>query len=361
MTARGRRYRRVAVAAASAVAMFSTGAVVALTAGGSDADASTSREAAVGAAWHGLWSGTSAKEDRRVLDELAGHGLTWVRLDVGWASVQPSGPGRLDAREVDRVRDAVAMAQERGLRVLGMFWLTPGWAGGESHAAPRDPGDYAAALARLAVAVPRVEAWEVWNEPNRAEFFASEDPAQYARLLRAAHDALEEAAPDVTVVMGGTAYNDATWIERALASGAAGHYDVMATHPYSAPSDMAPDVRGNGTRYTFRHLDAVRWAMQRHGDGDLPVWLTEVGWSTHRDRSGARPWERGVTEARQAQYSARVLRVVARDFPWVDVVFFYNAVDHDTGTTEQYDNYGLMRDDLSPKPVLGALAATVDR
>lgn len=341
-----------------AVALLTSGAAMGWTALEPARDPS---RPAVGAAWHGLWEGAEEEEQGRVLDQLSEHGLGWVRLDVGWASLQPSGPGRFDAGALARVRAAVASARERDLQVLGMFWLTPGWAGPEERAAPRDPGDYADALARLAVAVPQVSAWEVWNEPNSADFFASEDPAQYARLLRAAHDAMEVAAPETTVVMGGTAYNDAEWIERALAAGAAGHYDVMATHPYSAPSDQPPDVRGNGTRYTFRHLSAVRWAMERHGDGDRPVWLTEVGWSTHRDRQDAEPWERGVSEADQARYSARVLHVIARDFPYVDVVIFYNAVDHDTGSDLQYDNYGLMRDDTSPKPALDALAAAMDR
>ncbi len=325
------------------------------------AEAATTEKAATGAAWHGLWASSDTAEKEVVLDELADHGLTWVRLDIGWASVQPDGPDGYDPNAVQDVREAATMARERGMQVLGMFWLTPAWAGPDKQQAPRDADDYASALAGLVEAVPEVSAWEVWNEPNRESFFASTDPATYARLLSTAHDAVKEVAPEATVVMGGTAYNDAAWIEEALAAGAAGHYDVMATHPYGAPADQPPDAAADGTKYTFRHLDAVRGAMARHGDGDLPVWLTELGWSTHANTGGTEPWERGVSEAVQARYSARVLHVLSRDFPYVEVVIYYNAVDHETGTTSQYDNYGLMRDDLSPKPVLDALAAAKAR
>lgn len=349
-----RRLPMVAVALlAASLSAAGSGAVV--LAPGSERPAS--RAPAAGVVWHGMWSSWDPGERGRTLDAMAAHDLGWVRLDVGWASLQPDGPGRLDPYELARVRSAVGMARSRGLKVLVMFWLTPAWAGPQLRAAPDDSRDYAAALGELAAAVPAVEAWEVWNEPNDADFFASADPADYARLLGAAHDALRRSAPRDQVVMGGTSYNDAAWIEKALAAGAAGRYDVMATHPYGAPADRPATAADDGTRYSFGHLRMVLAAMARHGDAGRPVWLTEVGWSTHRDAPGAPPWERGVDEAAQAERSARLLTLCAERFPAVEAVFFYTAVDHRTGTRSQYDNYGLLRDDLSAKPVLDAIAA----
>ena len=94
--------------------------------------------------------------------------------------------------------------------------------------------------------------------------------------------------------------------------------------------------------------------MAQQGDGGKPIWFTEFGWSSHPNTASTPTWQRGVTEAQQGDYFVRTLRWIATNAPYVTNTFWYN----DTNTTagaEQYDNYGLLRTDLSPKPAYTTL------
>lgn len=294
------------------------------------------------------------------MDRLAAAGATEVRIDVSWAMLQPTGRDSYDLRWgvpfVDRV---VKMATSRGLRPLVTLWLTPAWAnnGAGERVLPNDPQDYARAAAWAAARwAGEVGAWEIWNEPNHGAFMVGADPAAYARLLRAAYPAIKAAAPQATVVFGGPSLNDTAWIERAYAAGAGGFFDVMATHPYQAVADLPPEVPDNGTKYRFTHLAGVHALMERHGDGDKPIWATEFGWSTHGNAASVADWERGVTEQQQADYMIRALELVRTTMPYVTRMYWYNDRDYNAGSTH-VGSYGLLRADGSAKPVYWRLAA----
>jgi hypothetical protein len=288
----------------------------------------------VGVQFHGLWTDWTEREQAAVLDRMAEAGVRWVRVDVGWASLEESGTGVPSGWYVRRVDRVVDMARRRGLRVLATLWGTPGWANGgrEAGIPPRDPADYARAAGWAARRWRgRIQAWEIWNEPNQDAFFAGRDPAEYARLLRAAYPAVKRGSPRALVGLGGPAYNHTAWLEGVYEAGAAGSFDVMATHPYPAPSDGAPEAGEAGSPWSLSHVRAVRDLMRRNGDGGKRIGLTEIGWSTHATASDAAPWERGVSPARQAAYLVRALRLVRREHPYVTHLFWYMARDRDSG------------------------------
>lgn len=315
------------------------------------------RSLAVGAQFHGVWSSYSDAERAEVLDKLAAMGAGWVRVDMSWAMIQPE-RGRIDPSSwgVQHTEKVITMAHERGLKVLGMFWLTPPWADPQAgeRSVPARPAQYGEALAWAARRwAGKVRAWEVWNEPNSGDFLAGADPRAYTRLLCAAHDAVRASGSKVRIVFGGTMYNDARWIDRAYEAGAAGCFDVMATHPYVAPADHGPSVAAR-TMYDFG-LGGVRAVMREHGDRS-PVWVTELGWSSHRNHGWEEPWQLGVTEAEQARYSVEALRLLEERYPYVRKAFFYTDRAQ-PGTSEHLAGYGLMREDLAVKPVWRALRA----
>jgi hypothetical protein len=135
---------------------------------------------------------------------------------------------------------------------------------------------------------------------------------------------------------------------------------VLATHPYLGPSDAHPETPDDGSPWTLLHVAKVQELMRAHGDGGLPIWFTEFGWSTHANGDDTRPWERGVTEAVQAEYLTRTLYLLRSRFPQVSHVFWYAArdrVDSDVHT----NGYGLVTYDLRDKPALGALRAYTAR
>jgi hypothetical protein len=354
------RIRRHSVLAAVAAAMLATVAGFWPSRGAAATDAVTP---AFGVQFHGMWSDYTDAERARVLDELKAAQVKWIRLDVGWSMLQPDGQDSYSPWGVGFVDRVIDMAANRGLKVLVTLWLTPAWA---NHARgertlPDDPADYARAVGWAAQHwAGKVQAWEIWNEPNDNDSLTGASPAAYTRLLRAAYPAIHAGNPDATVVFGGPSGTDAQWIEQAYAAGAHGYFDAMAVHPYQAVADEPPSAPDNGTRYRMAHVAAIHRLMVANGDGAKPIWFTEFGWSSHSNagidlRKGSNNWRRGVSEERQAEYLVETLKLIPKKWPYVTKAFWYDSHDRQ-GEGVQNGNYGLLRRDLSPKPAYTAVA-----
>jgi hypothetical protein len=332
------------------------------------ADPQTRRAAAapppsLGVQFHGMWSTYNDAERAHALDQMRSMGAEWVRIDVGWSMIQPTRRGEYDLRWgvpfVDRV---IRQAHSRGFKVLVMFWLTPGWANGNRGArvAPTHPEDYANAAAW---AVKRwgskVSAWEVWNEPNSDDFLVGASPTQYTDLLCAADRAMHRAQESVKVVYGGTMHNDDAWIARTYKAGVKGCFDILATHPYTGPSDAGPRAPSDGDSWEFRNIESVRQLQLRHNDAK-PIWLTEFGWSSHPNDGSEAPWEVGVTQERQGELAVRALEVVRKRYPFVNAAFWYNELNKSTGNEHQ-DNFGILTRSGERKPIWHRLRTYLDQ
>ncbi len=343
-------------------AVAASALVVARVLRGTSASRGASSRPSVGVQFHGVWEDYSLAERSAVLDRLVEAGVQWVRVDLGWATLQPDGPDSYSDWGLSLADEVVEAAHARGLKVLGMLWTTPEWASadGDERSAPRRPEDYAAAAAHVAARYDGlVSAWEVWNEPNDPDYFTGADPARYTALLRAAYPAVKDASPGALVVLGGTSYNDTEWIHRCYEAGAGPYFDVLATHPYQRPSDLPPEAPDDGTPWRLRHISTVREVMVAHGDAGKEVWFTELGWSSHGD-TGGQPWSRGVSRQTQADYLVRTLDLVAGSYPYVTTVFWYR--ERDSGERESHrGRFGLLDLDLAPKPVMAALGGFLGR
>jgi cell division septation protein DedD len=342
---------RWAAAGLAAVIVFVTGLTTAL-----PSAKATSSGPAVGVQFHATWSSYTDAQRTAVLDKLQAAGVKWVRVDAGWASIEPAGPGQVNQWYVDLLDRVVDQARARGINVLLTLWLTPGWANGGAGtiAPPGNVADYARVAGWAAAHFKgRVGAWEIWNEPNMSGFWSG-SVAQYVSLLKVAYPAIKAADPSAQVVLGGPSENDTTWLAAAYAAGMQGSFDVMATHPYMGVADAPPETPDDGTIYTLSHVSAVRSLMVQNGDASKPIWFTELGWSTHDNWSGVPNWDRGVTLSQQADYVVRTLKYVQSNYPYVTNVFWYEE-RNDTSGNVQLDNYGLLYNDLTPKPAFTAL------
>lgn len=346
--------RTLALAALSAV-VFGSGVAVA------ESAAAASARPQVGVQFKGMWSDYTDAERAAVLDKLAAAGIDTVRIDVSWAMLQPTGPDSYDAWGVGFVDRVITMARDRGLAPLITLWMTPAWANGGrgDRALPTNPADYARAARWAATKwAGRVGAWEIWNEPNSDDFMTGADPVAYAGLLKAAYPAIKAGDPTATVVTGGTMYVDTDWIAKMYAAGAGGNFDAIGVHPYMGVADQSPETPDDGTQWTLAHVASLHDLMVSKGDGAKGIWLTEMGWSTHATAAGAPNWQRGVSEAVQADYTVRSIAFTASKLPWVTHMFFYTERDQ-VDSHIQDNNYGLLRRDLSPKPVYSALKASL--
>lgn len=283
-------------------------------------------------------------------------GSRWVRLDIDWASIEPT-PGKFNWAVADRVVNA---ARREGLLVLGVLAYTPTWArpaGRSSHAPPSRVSDFSrfasAAVARERLAV---RAWEIWNEPNLAEYWEPRpDPRAYAALLSAASKAIHATDPKAVVLTGGLApavtdgaqIAPTDFIARVYAAGAGKAFDVVAVHPYSYPA--LPSNTASARWNTFVRLPLLRNVMVAHGDASKPIWLTEFGAPTGTGTDA-------VTQARQAQILADGF-AQARRWPWIGALFTYSLRDFGTNAADREQNFGVLTAAGAPKRAWSTLVS----
>jgi hypothetical protein len=298
--------------------------------------------------------GTSTADQDRTAAAVKDVGSRWVRLNVEWNATETS-PDTYDSWMLSHYDRGIALARAAGQKVLMLVSQSPAWASGSSNkqSPPQNPADYADFVRFLAARwAGKVDAWEVWNEPNIDRFWPTgPDPAKYTALLKAAYPAIKSADPNAKVVFAGPSTNDYNFIEGAYAAGAKGYFDVMATHPYSCNSpESVSQSNGRISQFSYLGYREIRKSMLARGD-DKPIWFTEFGWSTSTQQCG-------VSEATQADYLTKAFKLAAQD-PYVQVAFWYNFRNnywsHDADDIES--RYGLLRTDYSHKPSYDAFKA----
>jgi len=291
-------------------------------------------------------------------------GAGWVRMFVDWRKYEPS-PGHYDAFEDRRFGERIAGATARGQKVLLVVVNSPRWASGSDEPAhpPRDPASYAGFLRRLATHFPAVAAFEVWNEPDENLWWKpGPDPAAYAALLNASHDAVKAANPSALVVSGGLVGNHYRFLEQVIDAGGT-RFDAVGVHTDTACLTSAPDEQyrepdGRIGRFSFTGYREIRQSLLSRGL-DRPIWMTEMGWSTLTstcsvgDRAGTKA--SGVDPATQARYLAQAFACLQRD-AYVDHAFWFSLQDF--GRAQNYDHYlGLIAPDGRRKPAWEAFRA----
>lgn len=298
--------------------------------------------------------GADAGTVKQQFDLMAAMDVEWVRIDIDWSAVQPK-KGKFNWAPVDNLVDEAVSHQ---MNVLFMLGFTPAWARSPvasleypSHSRPEDLSDYAE-FARIATAryAPRgVRSWEIWNEPNTAKFWPGRpDANEYGDLFRAAATAIRGVDPRATVLIGGLGpqYDTpgaeippADYLEQLYGNGAAQLADGVAVHPYSFPElPMDPDQRQIGG---FRDLPALQSVMDSHGDGHKKIWTTEYGAPTGTSVNA-------VSEEHQAAIMLQARQQVAL-WDWAGPLIYYELVDGGTDPTNQEQNFGVVRKDLTLK------------
>jgi polysaccharide biosynthesis protein PslG len=347
-----------------AVAMLATVALGTLPARASGAQIAGVQE-------HLLWGSVDSTERARQLDAAKDLGAGIVRVDVGWSSLEQNGKGQYSSWYLNKLDSVVSEAEARGLKLLLTFTETPCWASsapdsikqdcagswwdrGVQDYAPRNPADYADALAFLVQRYRgRVAAWEIWNEPNLDSFFKAPDKASaYAALAKAAYPAAKAADPDTTVLAGALADANVAFTRALYAAGIKGSFDAFSIHPYSGDRSPLDPLDGQDPSWTFiRGVPAVHQVMLDNSD-DKPLWLTEFGWNTSTERN-TEPWRNGVSEETQATYIEQAYQQMTQ-WSYVPVGITYELKDRSSDTTHYLDNFGFLRYDGSHKPAYAA-------
>ena len=137
---------------------------------------------------------------------------------------------------------------------------------------------FAAFMRTLAQRLPAVDAWELWNEQDGAEFWlGGPDPGGVCGAVEGDLSGDQVRPAGRHVVTGGTVGNDMDFIEALYAHGAKGSFDAVGVHTDTAclvdgPDFNYRDERGRIGRYTFsafREVHAVMSAPRRRRQADL--------------------------------------------------------------------------------------------
>jgi polysaccharide biosynthesis protein PslG len=321
----------------------------------------------------------------RIINQVKDLGFHWVRQLFQWQAIEGADKGQFDWSEADRV---VKAANDAGVKIIARLDFAPDW----SQAVPvpngppddiNDFGDFVNAfVARYgpgsSQGVGRVDAIEVWNEPNLAREWGgkaiNQDQAgAYVNMLRIAYEAAKAADPGITVISAGltptgtdddTARPDDVYLQWMYDAGAGAYFDVLGAHGagYKAPPDMSPDAVaadqsfGGHPSFSFRRVEQLRDVMVRNGDSGKQVWLLEFGW-TSDEVNPAYAWHR-VTEQQKADYIVGAYQWARNNWsPWIGVMTLWNLSA--PGWTRNNEEYwwSITNPDGSTRPAYDALKA----
>lgn len=181
---------------------------------------------------------------------------------------------------------------------------------------------------------------ELDNEP----YLEGISPAEYADAIRPVLEAIDDIELPVKVVVPADVYGDDTsWVDGLYEQipDLNSLFDAFALHPYwyGHPPDEP------GPAGSFERIVTLREAIDSHGGGSIPIQITEYGQST------AACGEECVSEEDQAADLAAMIDAVTSNADWkVEMLSIFQLIDRGTDTGERELQFGLLREDGSPKP-----------
>ncbi|HEY5973224.1 MAG TPA: DUF4214 domain-containing protein, partial [Geobacteraceae bacterium] len=203
------------------------------------------------------------------------------------------------------------------------------------------------ALAALAGGTARAEvARQLVITAEYASFWRSHgDVATYLRLVAKTAAALKQVNPTITVIAGAVGGKDRSWLEKMVQGGALASVDALSIHPYN----FGEGVNGTPEKLLDWLDEAEASLVQLAGGKEVPLYVTEIGWPTHTGTASTTPETSG-------DYLAR-LYLLARTRPYLKGIYWYDFQDDGTSPTTIEQNFGIVRNDLTPKPAYERLAA----
>lgn len=290
------------------------------------------------------------------LDAMKAAGITTVRYDALWDKVEPTPPANgVHAYNWAHLDAVVAGLAFRGIRWLPIVDYSAPWARRDpsSQFSPPRSNDLFATYARALASrygrggslwrdhpdLPEtpVTAYEIWNEPNHEAFWPpAPSPGRYVALYLAARRAIKEVDPDARVVFGGLTQNKPLEFVREAFRGrsaAREQIDAIGYHPYG--------TRNDDVKLVLRRIAAMRRTLAGLGMADVPIDLTEIGWTT----SG--PYG-AVTDAKRARYYRRLIAGLLEASCGVETVIAHTWVTLEQDPANREHWFGLYRPDGTP-------------
>jgi hypothetical protein len=329
-----------------------------------------------------LWG--NASTTARDLQLARDGGFHWVKQRFEWRNIEGKSKGDFEWNEPDRIVDAISQA---GLKIIARVDNQPRWAASTvqwpGSGPPDNPRDWSDFLGALAARYRgRIQAYEIWNEPNLDREWGNKkpDPTAYTSMLKASFQAIKAADPDALVVSAGMspttdtsehAVPDLEFIRQMYTAGARGSFDILGVHaagykaePCADPGQVAqsPELTNNDPSppdlkriYAFRHVEDVRALMVQQGDTDKPMGILEMGWTTDARPGSPYAWF-AVDRDQQARNLVGAFQCARQLWqPWMG--FMTVIYIPDAAWTQQDEQYwwSITNPDGMPRPAYTAL------
>jgi polysaccharide biosynthesis protein PslG len=291
-----------------------------------------------------------ASIDRR-LAAAASAGLGLARAAPLWEFTerQPPRDGRhvYDWRFDDLIASRLAA---HGFKWIAVLAYAPTWASADPrrlHGAPSAAADFAAYAGAFAARYHgQITAYEIWNEENSPTFWRpAPDPAAYARLYLAARAAIHRADPSTPVLVGGLANSTPFLSQLLTVPGVAGQIDGIAVHPYDA-----------GPLQVLARVRAYRLELRSLGAGDVPLYVTEYGWSTSPPGNNT-----FASPAQQGPFIGDVAAALLRSDCDVRAAIFYAWSTSERNPADRDQWYGIASASGGPTAATEAVAHAARR
>jgi hypothetical protein len=341
----------------------------------------------------------------RTLEMARDLGAHYVRMQMPWEDLEISAKG--DFVDHKNNKDAWAKydfivdeANRLGLELIARLDRPPAWARASANATPefqeglaRDgnstgPPDTVADYADFVAAVAgryrgKLRFLQIWNEPNlKNEWnWRTPMPAEFVDLLRAGYTAAKQANPDAVILFPSLSPTDGRdkkapmteleYLDQVYALGGKAYFDIMSAQAYGLgqPPDehryirprLLPD-RPIDTRIDVSRVVLLREVMERNGDADKAIWISEFGYNSAPNNitdDRRTTWGQPVSEQLKGDYLVGQLERARAEWPWVGVmnVWFLRwggpAPDPDDPTPY----FALVQQDFTPLPAYDKLKA----
>ena len=232
----------------------------------------------------------TAEDQAKQLSAMRSLGISSIRVEANWSSVQPTNPTTFRWSKLDReVRSIRATGMSIDLIIDGCPpWAALPIAAKDPFPQPASSAEYADWASDVAqrYAPAGVNYFEIWNEPNiRLFWHPKPNPVAYTADLKAAYAAIKKVDSSAVIISGGLApaasngitYSPISFIQAMYADGAKGSFDELGLHPYSFP--LLPNTYNSGSVWSQMDetIPSIRSVMIQHGDADKKIWITEFG------------------------------------------------------------------------------------
>lgn len=239
--------------------------------------------------------------------------INWIRYQENWSRIEPE-RGKFNWSQLDA---AVALANANRIHMTFPLQIAPAWALRQSCANRLlFPG--ADEMANFGRTVAEryngthghgyIESYEVGNEDfdslwtgNWNESISCRKPDFYGPVLKATYPAIKAASPNALVGMGSIWWvnlpHDKAYMQWLYQHNEGAYFDFANYHYYVC--DHNPTSSTTDQPSFEQEWQTIHDVMKNYGDGDKPIWVTEVGWSISKIQQDAHCT---VPPETQAQY-----------------------------------------------------------